>query len=85
MALFRLFILDLQDNLVSGIELRAESDHEAMEWASFVLNPEHCGEVWCGGRCVGRVTQSKGAGNGMESTLRVSKGASGRGRSLAAA
>lgn len=73
MALFRLFILDLQDNLVSGVDLRAETDREAMEWASFVLYPERIGEVWCGTRCVGRIHHASGARNGIESAQRISR------------
>jgi hypothetical protein len=72
MALFRLFILDLQDNLVSGVDLRAETDREAMEWASFVLYPERIGELWCGTRCVGRIQHAHGARNGMQSAQRIS-------------
>jgi hypothetical protein len=73
MSLFRLFILDLQDNLISGVDLQAESDREAMEWASFVLYPERIGELWCGTRCVGRIHYSRGARSGMEGAERLSE------------
>jgi hypothetical protein len=90
MALYRLFILDVQDNLVSGVDLRAESDREALEWSSYVLYPERIGELWCGTRCVGRIHTTNGARNGIESARRILagpalEGAKGKKRRKAAA
>jgi len=58
MTVYRLFILDMQDNLVSGVTLETASDREAMEWSSQILFPERIGELWCGTRCVGRIRHS---------------------------
>ncbi len=51
---YRLFILDKDENLITGIDLQAASDAEALTWASFVLSPGRIGELWCGTRCAGR-------------------------------
>jgi hypothetical protein len=51
---YRLFILDKNDNLVTGVDLRSTSDDEALDWAGFVLSPGRIGELWCGTRLVGR-------------------------------
>jgi hypothetical protein len=52
--LYRLFILDHDDNLITGVDLRSYSDEEALDWAGFVLSRGRIGELWCGTRRVGR-------------------------------
>jgi len=59
MAIYRLFILDAQENLINGVDLGSSSDDEALEWSSFVLPPERIGELWRGARRVGRIEQAR--------------------------
>jgi hypothetical protein len=59
MDIYRLFILDAHENLVSGVDLRSDSDDEALEWSSFVVLPHRIGELWCGTRCVGRIERAQ--------------------------
>jgi hypothetical protein len=61
MDTYRLFILDAEDNLVSGVDLRSESDDEALDWSSVVVRPDSVGELWCGSRCVGRIEHAYAA------------------------
>jgi hypothetical protein len=63
MGYYRLFILDQDDNLVTGVDLRGESDEEALEWTGFVLQAGRIGELWCGTRRVGRVTSTAPVGS----------------------
>jgi hypothetical protein len=51
---YRLFILDRDENLVTGVDYQSPRDDEALDWASFVLAPGRIGELWCGTRRVGR-------------------------------
>jgi hypothetical protein len=55
MDTYRFFILDQDDNLVTGLNLHAGSDEEALDWGNFVLHSGRTGELWCGTRYVGRV------------------------------
>ncbi len=56
MNLYRLFILDLQGNLVSGVDVRSADDDEALLWASYIITPDRVGEVWRGTRYVGQAS-----------------------------
>jgi hypothetical protein len=59
MRMYRLFILDESDALVSGVDLRSDCDGEAMAWAAFILQAHFAGEVWCGTRYVGPVQTAR--------------------------
>jgi hypothetical protein len=67
MGTYRFFILDQDDNLVTGLNLHAGSDEEALDWGNFVLQPGRTGELWCGTRYVGRVISvgAMGAATGL--------------------
>jgi len=67
MGYYRFFILDQDDNLLTGVDLRAETDEEALDWSNFVLQPGRTGELWCGARCIGRVISDlpMGAATGL--------------------
>jgi hypothetical protein len=58
MGSYRFFILDQDDHLVTGVDLRAETDEEALDWGNFLLQHGRIGELWCGTRRVGRMTSS---------------------------
>jgi hypothetical protein len=62
MNYYRLFILDQDDNLVSGVDLRGDTDEEVLVWAGFILQAGRIGELWCGTRYVGRVAATSPAG-----------------------
>jgi len=55
MRMYRLFILDETDALLSGVDLRCDCDREAMGWAQFMLQARFAGELWCGTRYVGPI------------------------------
>jgi len=66
MLYYRLFILDHDDNLITGIDLRSPCDEEALDWSCFVLPPGRTGELWCATRFVGRAVPAADSQRGHE-------------------
>ncbi len=63
---YRLFILDNDENLITGLDYDSPRDDDALVWASFVLPPGRIGEVWCGTRRVGRAAPADSRPGGGE-------------------
>jgi hypothetical protein len=56
MANYRIYMLDGAGRVLTGSDVSCQSDEAAFAWARVTLGMDASAEIWCGARCVGRVS-----------------------------
>jgi hypothetical protein len=55
MAHYRIYALDVEGTIASGLDVQADSDDEACFKASLAFGGDAAAEVWLGTKCVRRI------------------------------